>query len=99
MKSVIFLDSHFKDKEYRIFDGKENRRSIGKCVVGGTLFKQKGCFFFFLKTSKGCLDRKPICPFQLPVKRQIFLVLACDLTNEKMKCVKHIYAKIFQKQF
>lgn len=34
MKSVIFLDSHFKDKEYRIFDGKENRRSIGKCVVG-----------------------------------------------------------------
>lgn len=35
MKSVIFLDSHFKDKEYhRIFDGKENRRSMGKCVVG-----------------------------------------------------------------
>ncbi|XP_029863785.1 uncharacterized protein LOC115338887 [Aquila chrysaetos chrysaetos] len=29
----------------------------------------------------------------------MFLLLACDLLTEKMKCVKNIYAQIFQKRF
>lgn len=66
---------------------------------GEAHYLSKKIVFFFQETYKGCLDRKPICPSQLPLKRQIFRVLSCDLTKEKMKRAKHISAEILQKQF
>lgn len=68
------------------------------CMWRNTLFKQRG-WLFFQETSKGCPTERLSFFCSCRLNGQIFLALSCDLLTEKMKCVKHIYAQIFQKQF
>lgn len=79
-------------------DGKEKSRGMENCVWRNTLFKQRGCLFF-QERSKGYSTESLSVLFTCQLKGQMFLLLACDLPTEKMKCVKNIYAQIFQKRF
>lgn len=74
------------------------RRCMENCLWRNTLFKQRG-WLFFQERSKGCPTESLSVLFSCQSKGQIFLVLACDLLTEMMKCVKLIYAQIFRKQF